>query len=196
MTRKLLWPVLVIGLALVVVPFAISLPGKASAGQRMIDSFHPIMAPASVAKTVSYYNNTFVPLRAVALGGVQAASEEPKLLSALSSQLHMTPARVEQFLGKSFPSLAKMLASFPSLVPIFTDVPGGLDHYKPLVSTMQANVGNYRQIDSLPDFRLFTWFFVVPGALLMLLAGWGLAAGHTSALRLHLHMPHRPSISH
>ena len=34
---------------------------------------------------------------------------------------------------------------------------------------MQANVANFAAIDSLPSFRLFTWFFVVPGVLLVLL---------------------------
>jgi len=37
-----------------------------------------------------------------------------------------------------------------------------LADYKPLVDTMQANVSNYQQVDSLPNFRLFTWFFEVP----------------------------------
>ena len=35
-------------------------------------------------------------------------------------------------------------------------------------------VDNYRQVNSLPDFRLFTVFFVVPGVLLILIAGYGL----------------------
>ena len=39
---------------------------------------------------------------------------------------------------------------------------------------MQTNVDNYNQADSLPNFRLFTWFFVVPGLLIIGLAGWGL----------------------
>ena len=38
----------------------------------------------------------------------------------------------------------------------------------------RRNVDNYKQVNSLPDFRLFTVFFVVPGALLILLAGYGL----------------------
>ena len=42
----------------------------------------------------------------------------------------------------------------------------------------QANVNDYASVDSLPNFRLFTWFFVIPGALLMLLAGWGLWREH------------------
>jgi hypothetical protein len=174
MTRKVLWPILVIGILLIVMPFAISLPSKASAGQTMLNEFHPIMQPANVNTTVNYYYQTFVPLRGVANGGVQAAPEIPKLIAGLASQLHMTPTQVQQFLGTDFPAMAKLLESFPQLVPIFTDVPPGLDHYKPLVTTMKDNVHNYAQIDSLPNFNLFTWFFVIPGVLLVLLAASGL----------------------
>jgi len=58
----------------------------------------------------------------------------------------------------------------------------------PLVTTMQANVGNYESINSLPSFRLFTWLFVIPGALLVLLAGYGL--WEEGALHLPRHRPH------
>lgn len=185
MTHKLMWPVLAIGLALIVAPFAISLPSRASAGQAMIDNFHPIMQPASVTKTINYYNQTFVPLRAVATGGAPAASEEPAMIAAFAEQLHMTPAKVQRFLIEGFPAMGGLLTNLPKLVPIFRNVPGGLDHYLPLVRTMQNNVHNYAQIDSLPDFRLFTWFFVVPGALLVLIAGWGLGAFRAVSLATH-----------
>ncbi len=174
MNRKVLWPILAIGVALIVMPFAISLPGKASAGQTMMDNFQPIMQPANVNTTVDYYNRTFVPLRPVAIGGVQAAAEVPQMIPALAKALHMTPAQVQQFLGTGFPAMAQLMANLPKLVPVFTKVPPGLDHYLPLVRTMQNNVGNYAKIDSLPNFRLFTWFFVIPGVLLVLLAGWPL----------------------
>jgi hypothetical protein len=172
-TKLFLWPILVIGVALIVLPFAISLPSKASHGQTMIDQFHPIMQPASVRTTVDYYDRTFVPLGAVATGGVQAASEVPSMIAALSKALHMSPAQVQGFMG-TFPALGGLLGNLPKLVPIFTNVPPGLAHYKPLVRTMQANVGNYASIASLPNFRLFTWFFVIPGVLLVLLSGWPL----------------------
>src|SRR5689334_19110189 len=113
MTRKVLWPVLVIGLALIVAPFAISLPSRASAGQDMIDNFHPIMQPAAVATTVKYYDQTFVPLRPVAVTGVAAASETPQLIGALATQLHMTPAQLQKFLGTNFPATAQLLGSLP-----------------------------------------------------------------------------------
>jgi hypothetical protein len=68
-------------------------------------------------------------------------------------------------------------------MPIFAKVPPGLAHYKPLVQTMQANVNDYASVDSLPNFRLFTWFFVIPGVLLMLLAGYGLWHEHEVTVR-------------
>jgi len=162
--------VLVIGVALIVIPFAISLPSKASAGQKMINAFAPIMAPAHVARTVDYYDNTFVPLKSVAVGAQQAASELPGMLSALGHALHMSPTAVGHFLSSGFPAMGGLLSALPKLNGVFSQVPSGLAFYGPLVHTMQANVGNYHQIASLPTFTLFTWFFVAPGALLVLLA--------------------------
>ena len=177
--RKLLffWPVLIIGIALIVMPFAMSMPSKAGAGQDMLDNFRPIMQPDNVTKTADYYNNTFVNLRPVAQAGPQLATEAPQLIAALAQQLKMTPEQVQQFLGSQFPAMAGLLGGLPQLQPIFANVPSGLDHYKPLVDVMQANVTNYQKVDSLPSFKLFTWFFVIPGILLVLLAGAPLAAG-------------------
>jgi len=62
MNRKVLWGVLAIGLALVIAPLAMGLPGKAAAGQRMMNGFQPIMQPDQVAITADYYDNVFVPL--------------------------------------------------------------------------------------------------------------------------------------
>ncbi len=194
MSRKVLWPVLVIGVAMIVLPFAIGLPGKASAGQKMIDQFHPIMQPANVEKTVNYYNQTFVPLRPVAIGGVAAAKEEPALMAAFAQQLHTTPAKVQQFLLGAFPATGALLTNLPKLVPVFSQVPSGLDHYKPLVTTMQNNVDNYSKIDSLPNFNLFTWFFAVPGVLLVLISAYGLGA--VTAIRRLPIFPHHAAPSH
>jgi hypothetical protein len=170
-TRFFHWPVLVIGVLLIVMPFAISLPSKASAGQKMLNAFHPLMQPAHIRTTVSYYNKTFVPLGAVAVGGVAAASETPQLIGALGKSLHMTPVQVEKFLGTTFPAYGQLLASFPKLVPVFKNVAPGLAFYKALVQTMQAQESNYKSVDSLPNFNLFTWFFVIPGVLLVLFGG-------------------------
>lgn len=193
MTRKLLWPVLVIGLALIVVPFAISMPGKMSAGQTMLNQFHSFMQPASVNTTVYYYHSTFAPLRPVAQGGIVAGREEPKLVAALARQLHMTPAGVARFLGSGSPAITRLLAGLPALAPVFSRVAPGLEHYRPMVQAIQANVHDYAEVDGLPDLRLLTWFLVGPGILLLLISGYGLLATKPGGIHLHLH---RPAITH
>ena len=65
MNRKLLWAVFAIGLALVIAPFALGLPGKSAAGQRMLTGFQPVMQPDQVVTTARYYNDVFVPLGTV-----------------------------------------------------------------------------------------------------------------------------------
>ena len=206
MNRKVLWAVLVIGLALVIAPLALSLPSKTAAGQRMLNGFQPIMQPDQVQLTANYYNHVFVPLGEVTpmmstknLAKFQAylpgftgmQVDAAKLVPLLSQALHMTPAQVQHMMSKQLPSMAGMLQNLPAMqrdfggllgtmqgnVDIFSQVPAGLKHYKPLVTTMQANVNNYKQVNSLPDFRLFSFFFIVPGALLMLLAGASLFGG-------------------
>jgi len=221
MNRKLLWAVLVIGLALVIAPFVLSLPGKTAAGQRMLNGFQPIMQPDQVKTTAMYYNDVFTPLGKVTpmmsaqnlakfqaylkgFGGMQ--TDAAKLVPLLAQALHMTPAQVQQMMRRQLPSMAAMLQNLPAMqrdfggllgtmqqnVGIFSRVPVGLEHYQPLVTTMQANVNNYEQVNSLPDFRLFTFFFVVPGALLILLAGTGLFGARLSA-RITFHHHARPT---
>lgn len=179
--KMLCWPVLVIGAVLIIVPFALSLPSKSSAGQRLLDNFQSLMQPTHVNTTVGYFDRTFVPLRPVATTAVTAGGEIPKLIPALAKPLHMTPTQVQQFLGTSFPATAKLFGELPLLAPVFSKVPPGIAFFKPLIDTMQANVSNYARVDSLPDFRLFTWFFVVPGVLLVVLAGWPLVTDRRRA---------------
>jgi hypothetical protein len=160
MERKVLWPILVIGLALVVVPFALGMPSKTAAGQRMLNDFRLLMGAAHVQTTANYYNKVFVPLGTVARQ-FGAASKDPQLQAQLKPVMPM----------------------LQPVIPIFEQVPAGLAWYKPLVTTMQDNVADYRSADSLPNFNVFTWFFVIPGALLVLLAGYGL--WHEHELTVH-----------
>jgi hypothetical protein len=221
MNRKVLWGVLAIGLVLVIAPFVLSLPSKASAGERMMNGFQPIMQPDQVATTARYYNDVFVPLGTVTpmmsaqnlakfqaylkgFGGMQ--TDAAKLVPLLAQAMHMTPAQVQAVMATQLPSMAAMLQNLPAMqrdfggllgtmqqnVGIFSQVPAGLAHYQPLVTTMQANVDNYKQVNSLPDFRLFTVFFLVPGVLLILLAGYGLF-GSSLRGRLAFHHHARPT---
>jgi hypothetical protein len=203
MNRKVLWAVLVLGAALVIAPLALSLPSKSAAGQRMLNGFQPIMQPDQVKTTAYYYNQVFVPLGTVTpmmsaanlakfqgylKGFTGMQTDAAKLVPMLAQAMHMSPAQVQALMGKQLPSMAGMLQNLPQMqrdfggllgtmqgnVDIFGQVPAGLKHYDPLVTTMQANVDNYKQVNSLPDFRLFSVFFIVPGVLLILLAAVGL----------------------
>lgn len=180
-SRMFFWPVLVIGVLLIVAPFVVSLPSRASVGQKLLNAFHPIMQPASVQKTVAYDVNTFTPLGPFAVGGVAAAAEVPKFIGTLATDLHATPAQVEAQLASSSPVLSGIFTNLGKLEPIFKNVPPGLAWYKPIVDTMKAQVSNFAAVDALPNFNIFTWAFVVPGALLVLCAGYGLVLGRKRA---------------
>jgi hypothetical protein len=157
MARKMLWPVMVIGIVLIVVPFAFSMPSRTAAGDRMMSDFHPLMQAAAVQKTADYYNQVFTPL-----GGL-----------------------AKQFLA--MPPSNPMAKQLAPAVPILKGVGPGLAWYKPLVTTMQGNVADYKSVNSLPSFKLFTWFFVIPGILLVLLAGFGLWGERE---HVHVHRAH------
>lgn len=43
-------------------------------------------------------------------------------------------------------------------------------------------MGNYDDVSSLPEFTMFTWFFVIPGVLLVGAAGFGLLSGRTQPI--------------
>ena len=149
MNRKLLWAVFAIGLVLVITPFALLLPTKASAGEDMLNGFQPIMQPDQVATTARYYNDVFVPLGQVTpmmsaknlakfqgymkgFEGMQADSA--KLVPLLAQALHMTPAQVQQMMAQDLPSMAAMLQTMPQMQRDF----GGL------LTTMQQNERHLR----------------------------------------------------
>jgi hypothetical protein len=205
MIRKMMWAVLAVGAMLIVAPLVIGLPDKADGGQQMIDAFDPIMDQQNVDTTADYYYDVFVPLGGVApamsqenvdkfngyLAGFGALGVDAQnMVPTLAAAMGIPEADVQAFMGAQFPAMTQTLQGLPQMeedfgdllglmdanVAIFEQVPAGLDHYEPLVTTMQSEVGNYDKVASLPDFRLFTWFFIVPGLLLVGLAMAGLFA--------------------
>lgn len=183
MNRKALWwAVLVIGVAMVVMPFAIGLPGKSAAGNRMMNDFRPIMAADQVQSTADYYNNVFVPLGQITpLFSNANATKFQGYMKGMQTAGIALPAPV----AKDF---TQLIGTMKQAVPVASRVPAGLQHYKPLVTAMQGNVDNFNQLDQLPKFTMFTWLFVLPGILLVLLSGAGLWS--LGALHVHAHRPH------
>ena len=206
MIRKMMWAVLVVGVALIVAPFAMGLPDKADGGQQMIDAFAPIMDEQNVQTTADYYHDVFVPLGNVVpamtqenvdtfnsyvAGFTALGVDAENMVPALSAAMGLSQTDVQAFMGEQFPAMSATLVALPQMqgdftnliglmeanVAIFEQVPAGLDHYEPLVTTMQEQQANYDKVSSLPDFTLFTWLFVSPGVLLVAFAVIGLFVG-------------------
>lgn len=206
MIRKMMWAVLAVGVALIVAPFAMGLPDKADGGQQMIDAFAPIMDEQNVQTTADYYYDVFVPLGEVApamsqesidqfnayLAGFTAVGVDAEnMVPTLAQATGLSEEQVQDFMAAQFVGITAMLEQLPQMqaafggllglmqdnVAIFEQVPAGLDHYEPLVTTMQEQQVNYDKVASLPDFTLFTWFFVIPGLILVALALTGLFVG-------------------
>jgi hypothetical protein len=205
MVRKLLWAVGIVGALLIVAPFAIGLPDRAAGGEKMMVAFEPIMEKDNVEKTATYYYDVFVPLGEVVpamsqenidtfkgyvAGFTALGVDAENMVPALAAAMGMTEEQVQGFLDQEFPAMSQTLQALPQMetdfsnlvglmdsnVAVFEQVPAGLTHYEPLVTTMTSQRTNYDKVAGLPDFRLFTWFFVVPGTLLVLLSAAGLIA--------------------
>lgn len=190
MRRFTLAVLLVVGIGLIVAPFAMSMFSRSDKGATMVNDFRPIMQPANVKTTADYYYGTFVKLRPIAQAmnsqTVATLNGYSKGITAMMQDLAKMPPAQQRALAQQYPAMAQMLRGLPQMqktldgftamiganLDTFKNVPPGLDHYKPLVDTMQANVGNYAAIDALPSMKTFPWFFIIPGLIALLAAAY------------------------
>ena len=139
MCRKMMWGVLVVGLMLIVAPFAMGLPDKASGGQDMIDAFEPIMDEQNVQTTSDYYYNVFVPLGQVApamsqenvdkfnayMAGIGAmAAEAQNLVPTFAQATGMSEEDAGAFMAAEFPAMIQMLQGLPQMQEDFEGLLG------------------------------------------------------------------------
>jgi hypothetical protein len=133
--------VAVIGLGLVAAPFAFGMFSKAPKGAVMINGFAPYMTTAR-------------------LDGYQ------RELSEINAGVRQTDSSVAAYLNASgadphgFDVAHPGFASFDSQWPAIDSKMTGL------MDQVQDNLGNYHAVAALPSFKLFPWFFVIPGALI------------------------------
>ena len=64
--------------------------------------------------------------------------------------------------------------AYAAITNLNEDWPTIVGEFNPMIGTMSDNVDNFADVDALPPFPLFPWFFVIPGALI---AGLALFAG-------------------
>lgn len=210
MIRRLWWAVLAIGVFGVIAPFALGLPDKVAAGEEMMTAFEPIMDEENVRITSDYYYDVFVPLGQVApamsqdnidrfdayLAGFDAlGADGQQMIPTLAAALGTTDEEAQQFMDAEFPAMMQTMQALPQMqedfgnllglmganVAIFEQVPGGLAHYEPLVVTMEEQYENYDKAASMPDFRAFTWVFLIPGIALVVISLIAIIGGRRTA---------------
>jgi hypothetical protein len=146
-----------VGAALVVFPFATGMFDRAPQGAHMIAAFEPYMQSA---RLTGYQRD----VRQLDEGFTEGATRGPALLSP-----HASAAAAQKSFQTSNAELAQVNREWPQIDRRLSG----------LLSTIQANRTNYDAVAALPRFTLFPWFFVVPGALLILLAAVALAVPDT-----------------
>jgi hypothetical protein len=137
---------LVVGLLLLVLPLAFSLPGKAADADQLNANLKPVYTQALVDNAKG------------ALGtiGAMGAEMQTKMLPALATQLKMSPAQLQAFLGSNFPATAKALQTMPA----------SMGRFNGLVNVFDKNLGNYNTLKPVGLARI---------VLIMMIAG-GLTA--------------------
>jgi len=146
--------VAVIGLGLVVAPFAFGMFTRAPKGAVMIAGFKPYMTTAR-------------------LNGYQGELRE------INAGVHQTDTSVAAFLDAAGANPGGFDAAHPGFAGFDKQWPTIDSTMTGLMDEVQGNLGNYRAVAALPSFKLFPWFFVIPGVLI---AGVALVSLYRPAL--------------
>jgi hypothetical protein len=137
-----------VGIALVVMPLAFGMFGKTPKGAVMIAGFKPYMTTAR-------------------LSGYQSELQE------INAGVHQTDTSVSAYLGGAAADRTGFASKYPEFVSFDQQWPAIDSKMTGLMSQVQENLGNYEDVAALPSFKLFPWFFVIPGVLI---AGCAVAA--------------------
>jgi hypothetical protein len=138
------WAVVVvaaIGVGLVVAPFAFGMFSKAPKGAVMIDEFAPYMTTAR-------------------LNGYQ------RELSEINAGVRQTDTSVAAYLNAAGADPRGFDAAHPGFASFDAQWPAIDSKMTGLMDQVQDNLGNYQAVAALPSFKLFPWFFVIPGVLI------------------------------
>ncbi len=137
----------VVGLLLVLLPLALSLPGKAADADQLNANLEPV------------YTQKLVDNASAALGTIGAMGTEMQatMLPALATQLKMSPEQLQGFLGANFPATAQALQTMPA----------SMGRFNGLVKVFDENLGNYETLKPVA---------LAPLILMMMVAGGLVAA--------------------
>jgi hypothetical protein len=157
--RSLLIVVAMIGFGVAVAPVAFNMFSRAPQGAVMLADFKPFM-------TAPRLNGFQAEMAQINASVHEIDTQATPRLTAGGSAKHPTRINASyRTFDRQWPAIDKTMTN--------------------LLDKVQGNLGNYQDIAALPSFRLFPWFFVIPGVLILglaLLALFGLLS--TTAARI------------
>ena len=151
----------VLGLLLVAVPLALSLPGKAGAADTMNSHLKGVYTAELVAGAKQ------------SLAGMQAMGSElqTKMVPGLAAMLHMSPQQVQGYLADNFPAVTAGLASMPA----------ALGRFDSLVKAFDTSLSDYNTAKGTSLLPI-AWALIVAGLLVAGTGGFVLARAEAEAL--------------
>ncbi|MFP5369920.1 MAG: hypothetical protein ACLGI3_04125 [Actinomycetes bacterium] len=152
------WPwrlALGLGLALALAPLVLQMFTRGPGGAAMLADFEPYMKPEVIAEFQDYV--------ATVDAGAQELQGKARFIAA--SRLGMPSTTFD--------------SEYAALVQFEKDWPTARDDMGVLLDTIEANIGNYGSVAALPSFRLFPYFFVLPGLMIAAVAVVGLRRGRS-----------------
>lgn len=147
------WPwrlALGLGLALALAPLVLQMFTRGPGGAAMLADFEPYMQPAVIAEFKGYVD------------AVDAGAQE------LQGRARFVAASKLGMPADAFND------EYSALVQFEKDWPTAREDMGVLLDTIEANIGNYNSVAALPSFKLFPYFFVLPGLMIAAVAVIGL----------------------
>jgi hypothetical protein len=141
-----------VGLALLVIPLALSYPSKASDATRVAAVGRVALSPKAAAGAQ----------KANQLIDGMVTQVNTEMLPGLATRLHVSPSALEASIARGYPAVAKGLLAWPTIKP------GAIE----LVRRQVASVPDAERLNGL-DFTPLPWYIMGPGIALLIA---GLAA--------------------
>lgn len=168
-----------LGLVVIVVTFALGVPGKTQALDDLTGDFRPVFTSSgalSIAEGQQY------------LDAVRAADVEleTKVLPALPALLKTTPAAVAAALTSKSPVVAAALLTRDGSNSDLSVLAAIVARFDSLAATVSDNVADFKSTDRIPGLgwpaRSVEWLLVIP-AIALFLSALGLGAGDVDPRR-------------
>jgi hypothetical protein len=139
----------ILGVLLFAVPFALSLPTKASNA----DTLNSHLKAVYTAEMVSGAKASLATI------GAMGAQMQEEMLPSVARQMGMTPEQLQSFLQKETPTVAGLIATMPET----------MGRFQSLVGTFDRHLGDFDAIKNVA-FVPVVWT-LIGGGILVLLAG-------------------------